>query len=65
MKKIIKHYLHSDKETNRDIGQEAGLTEEALKEFRYALYEVEFELEVDTETGDYKILTVNGKKLVE
>jgi hypothetical protein len=56
-KKIIKMYLHGSKETNWDIGQENGLEGEALSNFMYALYEVEFEVEVDMKTGDSKILS--------
>lgn len=59
-------YLHSDKESNmetlreecEDLDIEDLLTEEALGEFSYALYEVCFHLEVDTETGKYKVLGV-------
>lgn len=65
-KRIIKMYLHSDKEDNWDIGEEIGLSEEAIsEEFKYALYEVEVDVEVDMETGKTKILAVDGVKLVE
>ena len=53
-----KAYLHSYKETMLDLGEEIGLSEKALGEFMYALYEVEFDLEVDSETGSYKIVNV-------
>lgn len=33
-----------------------------MDEFVYALYEVTFELEVDTETGKYTILSVSDGK---
>ena len=71
MKKIIKMYLHSDKESNSDKFIEEFLDgdydryDEIPENFSYALYEVEFDVEVDTETGDTKILKVNGKKLEE
>lgn len=51
-------YLHSNKEDMYDIGQSLGLTGSALDQFMYALYEVEFDLEVDTVTGDYTIKNV-------
>lgn len=59
---IITTYLHSSKETMREEAAEAGLSEEAQDEFRYALYEVEFELEVN-EHGEYEILRVDGRDL--
>jgi hypothetical protein len=71
MKKVIKMYLHSSKEDNVDKFVEEFLDgddenyDEVPDKFRYALYEVEFEMEVDSETGDYKILKVNGSELVE
>ena len=58
MKKVIKMYLHSDKEDNWDLAQELGISEEAYREhFKYTLYEVECEVEVDTETGESKLLS--------
>jgi hypothetical protein len=51
-------YLHGDKYSMRDLGSELGLTEDAIDRFRYALYEVEITLEVDTETGEYTIISV-------
>ena len=53
-----KVYLHSSKEEMLDEGVAAGLCDDALATFMYALYEVEFELEVDTVTGDYRILNI-------
>lgn len=63
MKIPTKMYLHSDKYTNWEIGEELGLSEEASKIFGYALYEVEFDVIVDSETGDCKIFKVNGREL--
>lgn len=69
MKKVIKMYLHSSKESNVDKYLEEFLDEdydrydEVPDNFKYALYEVEFDVEVDTETGDTNILKVNGKDL--
>ena len=53
-------YLHSSKEVMGDLGKKIGLEGEALNDFRYALYEVKLELEVDTDTGEYVILEVSG-----
>ncbi len=58
-------YLHSYKEQNYEIGHELGIEGEALRMFLHALYEVEFECEVDMETGVVTIIKVNGKKLNE
>ena len=57
-----KMYLHSDKDSNYETGGELKLKGEALRNFAYALYEVEFELEVDTKTGEYKILNTSISK---
>lgn len=51
-------YLHSTKSEMRYFGDEIGLSEKAMDKFIYALYEVEFDLEVDSETGSYKIVDV-------
>lgn len=59
----ITMYLHSSKDSNYEVGQEAGLKGKALEKFAYCLYEVKFEVEVDEITGKYEILTVDGKKL--
>ena len=61
---VIKMYLHGDKETSYSVAEEAGLSEEACKEFAYALYEVEFDVEIDTKTGKNRIIAVDGQKLM-
>lgn len=53
-----KMYLHGDKESAHEKGKKLKLKGKALETFTYALYEVEFLLEVDTKTGKYKILKV-------
>lgn len=64
MAKIItKMYLNSSKDTNYEIGRELNLDDNALDEFVYALYEVEFEVEVDTDTGKSTILKVDGIRI--
>lgn len=71
MKKVIKMYLHSSKEGNADTwlknfcDGDYDRYEEVPDNFRYALYEVEFDVEVDMKTGDTKIIAVNGRKLNE
>ena len=62
MKVKTKEYLHSCKDSNADsileLGKEHGveISDEALYKFKSALYEVEFDLEVDLETGEYTVL---------
>lgn len=53
----VSRYLHSDKESNLDTAEGLGLDEKAQNAFMYALYEVEFQLEVQAD-GSYKILKV-------
>jgi len=59
---IIKAYLHSTKDEMYWAGKDAGLSKEALENFKHALYEVEFDLEVDDE-GNSVIMKVDGRKL--
>ena len=58
-----KMYLHGCKEDNYCLAEEVGLPEEIHKEFSYALYEVEFDVDINESTGDCTILKVNGRKL--
>lgn len=52
-------YLHSSKDDMIYIAEtELELSKEAASSFRYALYEVEFDVEVNPETGNYEILEV-------
>ena len=62
---ITTMYLHNDKESNYDKGEELGLSEKAMELFKYALYEVSLEIEIDELTGRYEILKVDGKDLVQ
>lgn len=50
-----KLYLGSDKADNHYRGEQLGLSEKALSMFRYALYEVIFEVDIDETTGEYII----------
>lgn len=57
---ILKQSLHSDKYENRvtfseQLGIDVG--DDILNKVAYALYEVEFLIEFDTETGDYRVLS--------
>lgn len=56
-----KMFLHSDKDTNRDMGEKLGLSDEALGRFIYACYEVEVDLEVNEQTGEARIVAVDGR----
>lgn len=56
-------YLHSDKSSNAEKAEELGLSEKALDNFVYSLYEVEFNMEVDVETGETWIIGIAGTKL--
>ncbi len=67
MLKYYKAYLHGDKSEAVYHNEEhsLGMDEDAkaFGEFIYSLYEVELDMEVDTDTGETKILAVNGVKL--
>lgn len=64
MSKVIHNmYLYGDKDTNCEIGYELGLEEDALDNFVHALYEVCFEMETDTDTGESVILKVDGVEI--
>jgi len=55
-------YLHGSKEFNYDLGEELGLSEKQMENFKYALYEVELDVEIDEE-GNATILKVDGVAL--
>lgn len=56
-------YSHSDKEGGYDKGQKLGLEGDALRRFASWGYELVFEADVNLETGDVALLTVNGHKI--
>jgi len=58
-----KIYVKANKENNMIDGINLGLTGSALNNFMYALHEVEFDVEVNEETGNVTILKVNDKEL--
>lgn len=58
-------YHHSNKEENWDTGEELGMDERTIRDaFAYALSEVEFDVLVDTETGETEILAVDGRTVL-
>lgn len=57
--KRVTAYVHGSKESMRRLGEEAGLSEAALCRFRYALYELRVELEVQ-ENGDSIVIAIDG-----
>lgn len=58
-----KEYLHQDKGSNIERAKELGI-DTINTDFIYSLYEVEFDMEVDVESGESWILRVNGVELV-
>jgi len=48
-----------------ELGESIGLSNKALSMFMYALYEVEFKLEINEETGEATILEVDGIPLLQ
>ena len=66
--KIAKVYLHSDRCSMRDdFEDQVGISPDSkeMDKLSTALYEVEFDLEVDEKTGSYNILKVtDGKNIL-
>jgi hypothetical protein len=60
-----KLYSHSQKDTLCEKGEELGLSEKAMEKFVYTLYEVVFDVEINRETGEVMITSVNGMELRE
>lgn len=56
-------YLHSSKESAWDAAEKAGLTGEALAMAKYLGYEHKMEYEVDPQTGEGHLISVDGKEL--
>ncbi len=57
--KIVKTYVHSNKERGYDIGEELGLKGDSLKQFTYLHYEVELTIKVQRD-GSYVVTHVDG-----
>ena len=53
-------YLHRDKDSNYDLGDELRLNDEAMEVFAYAGYEVGLDCRIHTETG--KVFATGIKK---
>ena len=67
-KKIkYKDYVHKSKDSNWEKARELGLDddEKFMYNFIGSLYEVELDMEVDVETGESRILKVDGRELME
>lgn len=62
--KTVDYYLHGDRDTNYYKGKELGLTEEALKKFSYACYEVPLTLVVHADGTSY-VTHFHGQELKE
>lgn len=56
-------YVHSSKESMTDLGVRLGLKGQALDYFKYACLEVRLGIEVNDETGDAVIISVDGKEV--
>jgi hypothetical protein len=62
--KRFKLYAHADKETAYAIGRDkVGLEGDALRNFSGWGYELEFEVDIDMETGNTKLISVDGHKI--
>jgi hypothetical protein len=62
--KRFRLYASADKETAYYIGRDkVGLEGDALSRFSRWGDEIEFEVDIDTETGDVKLVSVNGHKI--
>lgn len=58
---ITTYYLHSNKDSNYEKGEELGLDGDALVEFAYTCYEVGFKMEINPQTGKAKIVGMYDK----
>lgn len=62
--RIILH-VHGDKESSYAEAEKAGLTGEALKMAMYLAYEHKMEYEVDPQSGEGKLISVDGRELAK
>lgn len=62
-KVLAKVYVHGNKESMWKRGEALGLTCEALRAFSFACYEIEVGLEVDLDTGESRIVTIDGREV--
>ena len=65
MKKRVQAYVHRSKESNWPLAEKLGFEEnsEAERCFNYMGYEIPILFEVDTETGEAKVIGADGKFL--
>lgn len=56
-------YLHADKDSMWEAGEDMGFTGEVLRMFSFTCCEVELEVEVDEKTGSSRIIKVDGQLL--
>lgn len=60
---VVKMYAHGSDEGAWEQGRSLGMEGEALDMFSRTLYEVEFDVKVNTLTGMSEIIAVNGRPL--
>ena len=63
IKMKIDCYVHTDKLQMLELGEKHGITGEALEYFKFAGCEVKLTMDVNTLTGEAKIVAVDGKEL--
>lgn len=62
---LHKMWIHGDKDYNYGIGdEELNLQGEVLRNFAYTNYEVELTMETNTDTGESRIIKVDGVPLL-
>lgn len=60
----IKLYAHADDDTYYEKGEKLGFKGKVLRNFANWGYELEFDAEVDMETGEVKLLSIDGHKIL-
>lgn len=56
-------YLHADRDSLWEKGERLGLAGEALRMFSFTACEVEVGIDVNMETGESTIVTLDGRVL--
>lgn len=64
-KKVVKLYARANEDGHYEQGKKLGLEGEALRNFAHWGYELEFDVEVDLETGNTTLLKVDGRQIAE
>ena len=62
MVKTTTMYLYGDGEQKWEIGKKLRLSKKVMDNF-YPCYEVEVGIEVETKTGDSRIVSIDGRKV--